>query len=258
MCRQIKNLCLFFLLTSSMSSCFSIKEEIEINENGTGRYSTNINLSKMMAMLQMFSTEMTDALGVEQQENFMVNKDTTFGLKNYTDTSTSLSSSDKKIIEKGILHLKSNTEEGIFEIAATVPFDRTNDMAGISISNGKKSLLDILFNASGTNKNNTGTTDDDTPPPFEMVYIPGHIERKFIPEVYERIKDKMGSDENDEQAKKMFEGNNFTTIIHFQKPIKKADGKFTVVSADKKTVTIDIPFLDFINKPKDIAYSIDY
>lgn len=258
MYRIIKNLLFFFILTTSMSSCFSIKEEIEINEDGTGSYTTGINLGKMMAMLQMFTTEMTDALGVEQQDNFMSDKDTTFALKNITDTSNSLSSSEKKLIEKGFMQLKSNAANGVFEIAATVPFSNAGEMANIAISNGKKSLLDILFNTSGTNKNNATTTDDDTPPPFEMIYEAGHIERKFIPEVYERIKDKMGSDDNDEEAKKMFEGNNFTTIIHFQKPIKKADGKFTVVSNDKKTVTIDIPFLDFIRKPKDIAYSIDY
>lgn len=249
---------LLFLLTISMSSCFSIKEEIEINENGTGSYSTSINLGKMMAMLQLFSTEMTDALGVEQQDNMIADKDTSFALKHITDTSSNLSPSEKKLIEKGTMHFKTNAAEGVFDIAATVPFTNTVDMANIAISNGKKSLLDMLFSASGTNKNNTSTTEDDTPPPFEMIYTAGHIERKFIPEVYERIKDKIGSDENDEQAKKMFEGNNFTTIIHFKKPIKKVDGKFTVVSDDKKTVTIDIPFLDFIRKPKDIAYSIDY
>lgn len=248
----------FFLLFMSMSSCFSMEEEIHIKEDGSGTYSTAVDLGKMMMMLQMFSSEMGEAFGAEKQDAFAGDKDTSFTLKSFTDTSTVLTNAEKKLLEKGTMHLISNAANSVFKVSATVPFSNTNEMAGISLSNGKKTILDILFSATGSNKNNMSATNDDTPPPFEMLYEPGHIERKFIPEMYERLKDKMRSDENDEQAKKMFEGNNFTTIIHFDQPVKKAKGKYTKVSEDGKTVTIEIPFLDFISNPKDITYSIDY
>lgn len=258
MYRTVRLLPVLFLLCFSMSSCFSIREEIHINNDGSGTYTTGVDLGKMMAMLQMFSAEMGDALGGEKQDVFSGDKDTAFTLKSFTDTSTTLTDAEKKIMEKGTMRLISNAADGVFDISATVPFSNTAEMAGISLSNGKKTVLDILFNATGSNKNNMSATNDNTPPPFEMIYEAGHIERKFIPEIYERLKDKMRSDENDEEAKKMFEGNNFTTVIHFEKPIKKAKGKYTKVSEDGKTVTVEIPFLDFISNPKDITYSIDY
>lgn len=259
MYRYVKLFAVLFLVCFSMSSCFSLKEEIYINDDGSGTYTTSVDLGKMMAMLQMFSSEMSDALGGEKQDVFSGDKDTTIPLRHITDTSTSITPAEKRLLEKGTMHFVSNTAKGVFEISASIPFSKREEMAEIAISNGKKSVLDILFSASGSNKNNNmSTSNDDTPPPFDMLYEPGHIERRFIPEVYERLKDKMGSDEDDEESKKMFAGNNFTTIIHFTKPIRKADGKYSSVSADKKTVTIDIPFLDFIRKPKDVAYSIEY
>lgn len=244
------------LLIHCFSSCMSIKEEIHIKKNGSGSYTTAVDLGKMMNILQLFSTEITGSLNGESEHKASNNKDTTISLKAFTDTNSVLSADEKKLLETGSLHVMVNEEAGLYKISATVPFSSLEDMAAIAISNGKKSLLDIMFRASKSNS--ISKNEDNTPPPFEMECEAGRIERKFIPELYEILKEEMKSSENDEIIKKMFEGNNFTTIMHFEQAIKKAEGKYTLVSEDGKTVTIDIPFLDMINNPKDITYRIDY
>ena len=72
-------------------SCLDTEEKIIINEDNSGLYQLNADMSSMMDQLKAFKP--ADAKALEG------NKDTTIRFKSYTDTLSTLTAEEKTLLE---------------------------------------------------------------------------------------------------------------------------------------------------------------
>lgn len=79
------------LMACCLSGCFEMNEEIQMQENGSGNFSINMDMGKLVEMMQAFMP--AEELEKADMEKF---KDTTIQMKDMVDTATSVSAEKKR------------------------------------------------------------------------------------------------------------------------------------------------------------------
>jgi len=211
--KYIKNIfAIAFIIT--LTSC-NFTENIYINEDGSGKFSLDMDGSSLMAMIPEDSLKTQKVM------------DSTFSFK--------------QLLEEKKEFLFSMTTD--FKSVSNLQdaMSSMNDVQSMS-KNSKKELPGGGFGNNGS----------------ELKYsFDGKIfTRKATvlkKEILEVEKDSM------EQAMNMFfESSSYTVKYHFPKKVKKVSNATALYSEDRKTITIEFPFKDYMKEPEKLNLEVEF
>lgn len=242
-----------------LSSCVEINEDININKNGSGEYSMNMDMSKLLDIMQTY-------IGKEELDKQLPQKkmDTSIMMKTLVDTSTTLSAEKKAVLREGQLHMKLNMDEKYFKTDMHFPFKNLNELQLLytSVGDGSLGTGQLLKNLapgkSDSSDNSQGGPDIGQ---FNSIYAfiskPGFISRTVNKEKFNAMKESAQYGQM-KQAGDMGMEVPYTITIHLPKPAKKITNTFAKLSPDKKTVTIKYNLTEVLEHPEKFEYTIEY
>lgn len=244
------------------TGCFETVEESSINDDGSGVFSSSMDMSKMIALAKNFGGD-----SKELKEAQTMKKDTVINLKDIKDSLQNLSPQEKKILDKATLKILMSIPDEQFTITFNFPYSRPADLETIA-SVLKKAKRDMVKNqlngmvpgGEGSNQmGNMGNDEGDSEISdyYICTYEKGHLTKKLNKEKYANL-------ENDKSMKTLQEMGqmgmpvDFKTIINLPRAAKKAEGKGVKLSDDRKKVTIEGNLDDFFEDASKFEYNIEY
>jgi len=246
---------LFFL-----AGCVEINEDIDIKKDGSGEYSMNMDMSKLLEMMQ-------STIGKDELEKQMPQKkmDTSISMKSLVDTSTSISPDKKALLGQGHLHMSLNMDQNILKTDMHFPFKNQSQLQDLytSIGDGSLGTGQMLKNLS------PGKTDSPDNPQggepdfgqFNSIYTftskSGYVSRTVNKEKFNALKESPQYAQI-KQVGDMGMEVPYTITIHLPKPVKKITNTFAKLSDDKKTVTIKYNLAEVMEHPEKFEYTIEY
>jgi len=248
-----------------LTSCLEINEDVEIKANGSGKVSTTTDMSQLVDMMS--------AMGGEEFEKKKDEKiDTLILMKQFVDTSTSLTADQKALLRNGKIRMKMNLSEKIFNVNMEFPFDNLekyqqlnnllNSEAG-GIGNVMKTIMSGPAPAKDSNQiidqpaPTSSTGMDQITSVFDFNASNGLIKKTLNQEKYKKLMD-------DPQVQQLKQGSDmgmellYTTTYKLPRAIKKVDNPSAKLSDDKKTVTIRQNLLEIFTAPEKFEYTIQY
>ncbi|MBL7816911.1 MAG: hypothetical protein JNL70_17950 [Saprospiraceae bacterium] len=216
--KQLINLLLFAVTLTTMSACFEITEEVTINKDGSGGYTSIIDASKLSEQMQMLAA--FDTTG-EMIPKLKYSLDSTFAesFKKYSKV-------------KGISKLVVDTSKTyIYKVSMIF-----KDIA---------TLNEVL---------NIDKKDDSMKNLYS--WKKGNLTRKDIALNLDELK--MEDDSQKEMAKSFLEGMKYTIILNMPGKVKKMTNKEAKLSDDKKKITLECSLLDIIDKKAQLGNEISY
>jgi hypothetical protein len=243
-----------------LSGCVEINEEVNINKNGSGEWSMNMDMSKLLEIMQNY-------IGKEELEKQMPNKkmDTTILMKSIIDTSTTLTAEKKALLREGKLNMQLNMEAKTFKTDMHFPFKDISQLQQLysSLSDGSIGTGQLLKNLS-PGKTDSSSSDNPKGPDIGQINSlytftsrNGYLSRKVNAEKIKALKESAEYGQM-KQAGDMGMEVPYTVTIHLPKPAKKVTNTFAKLSADKKTVVIKYNIMEAFEHPEKFEYTIEY
>ncbi len=247
-----KKVLLITLVVLSTSCNFT--ENINVNNDGTGVFSVDIDGSGLMAMAG-------DKLGETMPESKNIKSiDSTFTFKQIfelkKDSIAKLSVEEQaalKKMENFVMHMKMNAEKKELFLSMNTPFKNVTELQ--DMMNGFKTMKD-LKGSSGANKtpNPMGDALDNN---SKMSYTYNGKTFTRTAELDQEALNKISKDSLG-MTKMFFGSSKYTLKYHFPKAVKKVSNPDALFSADRKTITVEYPFLDYMEHPEKMNLSIDF
>lgn len=228
-----------FALAFIIASC-QFTETMVLNEDGSGTIAVEVNMNEMMAFG-----------GAAVTDSMIVKMDTIVYMKQFLeerkDSIAKLSASNQeklKKFENFNIHMKMDTE------TSEMVYDISTNFKNISEANDISNGLEQAENLMPTMDSNSQQTpkEEDSPEVIGVNY-------SFKKGVFKRdayIKDeKIHQQQVDsmKQAEAFMGGSNYTLNYTFPKKIKKTSNPEATFSEDKKTVTVQSPFMEYFKNP---------
>ncbi|WP_034259037.1 hypothetical protein [Aequorivita capsosiphonis] len=235
---KLKLLFLFAVALSVVSCQFN--ETMVLNEDGSGSMSVEVNLSEMMAFG-----------GAAMMDTAQVKVDTMIYIKQFLeekkDSISKLSKTEQeklKKLENFNIHVKMNTENSEMLYDISTNFKSVNEAN--DIMNGLEQASKMAPNKDAEPEGIS--KDKDTP---EIIGVNYSFEKGiFKRDAY--IKDeKQHQQQVDsmQQAAAFMGGSYYTLKYTFPKKIKTTSNPDATFSADKKTLTLKKPFIEYFKDP---------
>jgi hypothetical protein len=237
-----------------LNSCIELKEDVAINADGSGQFSTTTDLAQMIDMME--------AMGGEEFEKKKDEKvDTLIYLKSLVDTAKKLNASQKAVLRKGDVHVKMDMGKKIFFIRLKCPFANMNELQTLSdaITSGGFDMGKLIDNTMDKNSDDKGGSGG-----FEKLLSvynykakDGSISRTVNQEKYKKLA-------SDPELADIKEGAGMgieiaqTSVYKLPRPVKSTGNKKATLSSDKKTVTLKANLMDVFAAPELLAFSIEY
>ncbi len=248
---KIAKLLLAIVFMASLTSC-NFTEEIYMNEDGTGKYSMQMDGSALMSMA-----------GKEIENNPEAGKviDTTFSFAEMfaskKDSIAKLPAEEQerlKRLAKFTTSMKMNAAEQQMLFTMASDFKRIDEVEDAMGAMG--SMTDM---AKGTDQSNplaqAGAIGDNNSK-LKFTYDGKKFVRKAT-----MLKKEAAVTENDslnEAYNMIFESSTYTVKYRFPKKIKKVSNAKATISSDKKTVTIEYPFMDYMKEPEKLNFEVEF
>jgi hypothetical protein len=250
------NLLLLFFICC-ITSCFNLTEEYTIREDGSGQFTINMDLYKMIDMMNSFGK--SDSLDTKTEEEDKV-RDTIIYFKKSIDESKELSADQKQLFRDGSLRLVMNLKEKKFFLDINFPFKNQADLVKIHSSYPDAMRSIDLKEAFGndTSSSKMMQQQDDltmTNQYLELNAGSNFIERKVNKE---KMKEYSEKDSSLKMMLPMLGSVYISSVIHLPRPVNKVDNPYGQLSGDKKTVTFKFPFSDYIERPEVMNFRVEY
>lgn len=235
---KLKLLFLFAMALTIVSCQFN--ETMVMNEDGSGTMSVEVNLNEMMAFG-----------GAALMDSAQVKLDTVIHIKQFLeekrDSISKLSKNEQeklKKLENFDIRVKMNSEtsEMVYDISTQFKsVSEAND-----IMNGLEQASNLVPNKDAEPKGRNN--DKDTP---EIIGVNYSFEKGVFKrdayikneKLYQKQVDSM------KQAEAFMGGSNYTLKYTFPKKIKKVSNPDVTFSADKKTMILKKPFIEYFKNP---------
>jgi hypothetical protein len=245
----MKNISLIsiILFGAILTSC-TFTEKIYINEEGSGSFAIDVDMSKTMEFAAGFIESFDEEDGNTENESVKEPEkiDTSFSfsdLLNDGERYKEMSKKQKDALEslkggKMLMHMDEAEKEMqmtlLFDFANVKDLkDMMNKMANAS-SFAKKDQIDIeMFSAF----NNTGET---------VYFYDEKIFKRQVSRPKQSKKQKEEIDKSIEQMGMLLAGSEYKLEYHFPKAIKSTSAKNATFSDDKKTLFISYPFSEVL------------
>ena len=260
----MKNIVSVFLLsfTILLTSCFEVTQELNINKDGTGTFSSTTDMSQLVTMAMQMAG---DKMGEQK-----MNMDTTIPFKIILDSAKEISPASRELLKNGTVHVVMKMDDSKYLINSSIPFKKIGDVENINTAMQKDVNGKFLDNAMKEAMKQSGKMDSSmlgaqqqTPP----LSLP---ENYFILTCKDGVitrtadKTKLATLDQDEMINQMKQMSamgaplktNF--VINLPKPAKKVEGKNVKLSDDKKQVTVSNELNDLFDDPALFEFKIEY
>ncbi|HJY13415.1 MAG TPA: hypothetical protein VJ304_11550 [Flavobacterium sp.] len=240
----------FSFLLATLTSC-TFTENMYINDNGTGKYSVDVDGS---ALMEMAGDQLGNQMGADAKKSI----DSTFTFKQLIaekqDSISKLSPEAQKEIKKlenFVFNIKMNGEQKQFLMNIATDFKSVSE------------LQDILQSMNTLQKLEGGTAPStpfaglgDNKSKLSYTYDGKKFTRKAIIDK-QKITQK-AADSTADMSKMMFASSNYIIKYHFPKPVKKVSNPTALFSDDRKTITIQYPFTDYMENPDKLNFDVEF
>lgn len=240
----------FSFLLATFTSC-TFTENMYINDNGAGKFSVDIDGS---ALMEMAGDQLGNQMGADAKKNV----DSTFTFKQLIaekqDSISKLSPEAQKEIKKlenFVFNIKMNGEQKQFLMNISTDFKSVNELQDILQS---MSALQKLEGGSAPSTPFAGLGDNKSK--LSYTYDGKKFTRKAIIDK-QKITEK-AADSTADMSKMMFASSNYIIKYHFPKPVKKVSNPNALFSDDRKTITIQYPFTDYMENPDKLNFDVEF
>lgn len=237
----------FCFVLATLTSC-TLTENIYVNDNGTGKFSVDMDGSSLMAMAG-------DQLGYDTKKNI----DSTFTFKQLfeekKDSIAKLSSEAQKELKKlenFVVNTKMNGEKKEFLMTISTDFKNVNELQDALQSLSALQRLEGGANASTPFGKGLGDNNSK----LSYTYDGKKFTRKAVidkQKVAEKAKDSTA-----DMSKMIFASSNYIIKYHFPKKIKKVSNPNALFSEDRKSITIQYPFTDYMENPDKLNFDVEF
>jgi hypothetical protein len=236
-----------------LTSCLETVEEVTINPDGSGRYSTTNDMSAVVALVKSMSADASEKMGDTKI-------DTTISLGMMIDSIPSLTADEKLLMKDGQMKMNVDMTAEKVVFSMHFPFKSTNEIAGINKLAGKlmsESMKKQL--EAGPEAGPLGDMPEQSSMEsyFEISYKNGQIKKKLN-------KDKYAGVGSDEYLKGMREAGQMgipvssTQVFNLPRPAKSVEGKLVTLSEDKKKVTVKATLDQFFEDPSQMEFEVEF
>ena len=257
------------LFVFSFTSC-SITEKMIINDNGTGKFSYEIDGSKMMSMMgNAFKNDSNDTAkkGNDSKKDKLIDSTFTFKqlLASKKDSIAKLSPEEQakiKKMENFSIHMLMDQDKGIMNYSMFTDFKSIVELQDLmSPLQSMKSLAPGRNNKMLTS--NSVLEEENSSTKF---FYDGKTFKKMVAKI-ENKKEVMKSDavsEDDlggklkESMGMVFDQSNFKVVYQFPKAVKKVSITNALYSEDRKIITIEYPLKDYMETPDKLSFEVEF
>lgn len=241
----------FSFLLATLTSC-TFTENMYINDNGTGKFSVDMDGSSLMAMA---GDQVGNQMGADAKKNI----DTTFTFKQIfeekKDSIAKLSPETQKELKKlenFVVNTKMNAEKKEFLMTLSTDFKNVNELQDILQT---ASALQKLEGAGGNPSTPFAGGLGDNKSKLSYTYDGKKFTRKAVidKQVVEKVKDSAA-----DMSKMIFASSNYIVKYHFPKRIKKVSNPNALFSDDRKSITIQYPFTDYMENPDKLNFEVEF
>src|SRR6478752_4243230 len=180
------------------SGCFDTIEEVTINENGSGSYSSSLDMGKLLGLAKTMGSGKDEMKDIDK-----LKMDTVINLKDVQDSMKKLNAAEKKIAATGTLKIQVDANEDKMNFTFTFPFSKASEIAGIQgvLKRARQDILDdimqkIMGEEGGKDEAMLGNEDEkngdmgaNVDEYYESVFAKGKITRKLNKEKYAKVED---------------------------------------------------------------------
>ncbi|TPG38132.1 hypothetical protein [Flavobacterium pectinovorum] len=241
----------FSFLIATLTSC-TLTENIYVNDNGTGKFSVDMDGSSLMAMA---GDQLGDQMGADAKKNI----DTTFTFKQLfeekKDSIAKLSpeaQKELKKLENFVVNTKMNAEKKEFLMTLSTDFKNVNELQDALQSMSALQKLEGGANAAAPFSKGLGDNNSK----LSYTYDGKKFTRKAVidkQKLAEKAKDSAA-----DMSKMIFASSNYIIKYHFPKRIKKVSNPNATFSEDRKSITIQYPFTDYMENPDKLNFEIEF
>lgn len=239
----------FSFLFAIFTSC-TFTENIYINDNGSGKFSVDMDGS---ALMEMAGNQLGDQMGADAKTP----KDSTFTFKKLfeekRDSIAKLSpeaQKELKKLENFVVNTKMDAEKKEFLMTLSTDFKNVNELQDIlqtlqALQKLESGNSTTPFGGFGSNNSNLNYSYDG---------------RKFtrIAKINTQKVTEKTNDSAVDMSKMIFESSNYILKYHFPKRVKKASNSSALFSDDRKTITIQYPFTDYMENPDKLNLEVEF
>jgi hypothetical protein len=257
---KLHKLLLVLVFPVVFSGCLEINEDITVSKTGAGNYAMKMDMGQLVEMMQSFMPK-------EELEKAQLDRprDTTIQLKDYMDTTSSLTSEEKNLLRDGSMHLNMNMDQKIFKVDMQYPFSSLANLQKLYVNLGKSaggfgSMLGAMGGGAGGASPMQSPNLNKISSYYDLVTDKNSISRKLNKERFAAMQD----DSMMSQLKGMsgmgagMIDMKMNMIIHLPAAAKTVNGSKATLSADKKTVTVQNNMLDVFEHPEYFEFSVQY
>nr|WP_294785038.1 hypothetical protein [uncultured Flavobacterium sp.] len=241
----------FCFLVATLTSC-TFTENIYINDNGTGKFSVDMDGSALMEMAG-------DQIAGQMGENAKKDIDSTFTFKQLfeekKDSIAKLSPETQKELKKlenFVVTTKMSSEKKQFLMTLASDFKNVNEMQDIL-----QTLSTFQKLEGGANAGPMGSGFGDNNSQLSYSYDGKKFTRKAIVDQQKKAAAK-AKDSAGDMSKMVFASSNYVVKYHFPKKIKKVSNPSALFSDDRKSITIQYTFTDYMENPDKLNFDVEF
>ncbi len=242
------------IMMLALTSC-QFSENIYINENGSGKMEFSMDASEMMKMVSEMG-ESPEATGMDEaMDSTIVFKDFLYEKRDSISKLPEAEQAKLKALEKFTMHIvmEPETSKMVFDIITE--FDNANELQDAFTALNSFSNLQGEGGApqagSGSspfsNFGNDGSTD-------VSYSFDGNVFKRSAKiideEKHQQAIDSLG------QAAMMFGSSKYKINYHFPRPVKSISKEGAMYSEDRKTVSLEVGFMDALTDPKVLDFEV--
>ena len=241
----------FSFLIATLTSC-TLTENIYVNDNGTGKFSVDMDGSSLMAMA---GEQLGDQMGADTKKNI----DTTFTFKQLfeekKDSIAKLSpeaQKELKKLENFVVNTKMNAEKKEFLMTLSTDFKNVNELQ--DAVQALSSLQKLEGGANSSTPFAGGLGDNNSK--LSYTYDGKKFTRKAVIDK-QKLAEK-GKESEADMSKMIFASSTYILKYHFPKRIKKVSNPTALFSEDRKSITIQYPFTDYMENPDKLNFDVEF
>jgi hypothetical protein len=244
----MKKILVLLFSIATLASC-TFTEEITINPDGSGKYNLDMDGSSLMAMMP------NDSTGNQKSVDSVFSFKEIFAAKK--DSIAKLSKEEQeslKKLEDFNMRMKMDYLNKQFLFSMNTNFknvaelkDAMSNMNELQKMNKNKAEANPLGSAGSFANNNSV---------LQYSYNGKKFTRKAI--IDKNAVKNVKKDSLDDSYKMIYASSKYIVKYHFPKPVKKVSNTTALFSEDRKTITIEYPFDEYMDNPDKLNFEVDF
>ena len=252
------------LIAIFFTACIQIEEEVELNNDGSGQINVKTDMGKLFEMVKTFASE--EDL---QKDNLAKSMDTLINLKDFIDTASNISAENKALLRDGVMKVKMNLKENLFNLDLKYPFRNASDANKLYSAINENGMMENALKGLNPNGSQAGAGSDPSMPAasgpglekFGSVYDISISKNEYKRTLNRARYDSLINDPKLQESKGMMAmmgdmAMNLT--VKLPRKAKSVSNPKATLSDDKRTVTLKNDLTVALDSPENMEIIIKY